>query len=207
MWYIDMKIISDIACEYNLDVVCVGALKKYVSELLKWNRSINLIGKSTEEDIWTRHIADCLQLLRYIDMNDVICDFGSGAGLPGIVLSIAGVKHMILMESDSRKCSFLQNVSSISGNKVDIINSRIESLNMDVDVVVARAFANLHDILQYGQCVRPKKHFLLFKGEKYNEEINDVKNTHFNDMYSIIVHPSSVNIGSVILQVGMRSAY
>src|SRR5690606_9447814 len=118
-------------------------LKEYQALLLKWNKAINLISKSTEENCWERHILDSLQLLNYIQDKDIhLVDIGSGAGLPGIVLSIAGVRRVTIVESDQRKCSFLLQASKLSSNKIEIVNDRIENLKgLSCDILTARAFA------------------------------------------------------------------
>jgi 16S rRNA (guanine527-N7)-methyltransferase len=72
-------------------------LLKYQSLLLKWNKSINLISKASENDLWERHINDSIQLLKYIDLMESVVDIGSGAGFPGIVLSIGGVQNVTLI--------------------------------------------------------------------------------------------------------------
>ena len=99
-------------------------LSEYVNLLLKWNERINLISKSTEKDVWLRHIIDSAQLKDFLNNDDVIVDVGTGAGLPGIVLSILGA-NTTLIECDSRKVSFLYEVSRILEIHPTIIDDRI----------------------------------------------------------------------------------
>ena len=79
-----------------------GQLENYIKLLLEWNNKINLIGKSTIDDLWSRHIVDSAQLMKFLSEEDLknckCADFGTGAGFPGIVLSILGVKNMTLIE-------------------------------------------------------------------------------------------------------------
>jgi 16S rRNA (guanine527-N7)-methyltransferase len=92
---------------HNVPREILDALEKYQSLTLKWNKTINLISCNTECDFWVRHILDSLQLMKYInDQNVHLIDVGSGGGFPGIVLSIAGIKNVTLVESDIRKSIF-----------------------------------------------------------------------------------------------------
>ena len=156
-------------------------LNKYVNLLLDWNNRINLIGKSTEIDILNRHILDSAQLINFLNKNELelaICvDIGTGAGLPGIVLSILGVKNMALIEKSPLKCNFLKEAVKISPNNIEIINDNISNiLNRKFDIVFSRALANLSKLLSYsinllnndGKCI-------FLKGKKLNEELNEAR--------------------------------
>ena len=90
-------------------------LKIYVELLLKWQRAINLIGPGTIADVWGRHVLDCGQLMPYIPRDKTpVVDIGSGAGLPGLIFAIMGVPDIKLVESDSRKCSFLREAARVT---------------------------------------------------------------------------------------------
>ena len=104
-----LKAIAQITNFYPISVSEIEKLESFVAILLKYNQEYNLIGKSTIDDIWHRHILDSAQLLQYIKNKDsVVGDFGSGAGFPGVVLSILGVKEVHLIEKSFRKCEFLK---------------------------------------------------------------------------------------------------
>jgi 16S rRNA (guanine527-N7)-methyltransferase len=135
---------------------------------------MNLISKLSEKDLLDRHIKDSGQLMKFLSPDDVVCDLGSGAGLPGIVLSIMGIKHVILIESDEKKVSFLKYASRSSANYVEIINDRVENISpIEVDVVVARALGTVDEILNFISKVTPRKFFLLPKGKEFKNEINE----------------------------------
>ena len=90
----------------------ISKLSTFHDELLKFNKKYNLISKSTENDIWNRHILDSAQLVNYIGFEDgkSLADMGSGAGFPGIVLAIFNNNpkfHVKLYEKSNIKCDFL----------------------------------------------------------------------------------------------------
>lgn len=145
----------------------------YIALLLKWNNSINLISKNiTIEELWSRHIYDCLNLLEFIKTTDKIIDVGSGGGFPGIVLALCGVKDITLIESDIRKAAFLLQASNLCGNKVTILNDRVENLDLECDVLTSRAFAPLSNILDLCSNIKVRKKCLFLKGKKAMLEID-----------------------------------
>ena len=86
--------------------------ERYVEDLLKWNKQINLIGPLTEGDIWRRHILDSAQLLPHIPSDaKTITDFGTGAGLPGLIIALAENYDVHLVESNRKKTSFLHHIA------------------------------------------------------------------------------------------------
>jgi hypothetical protein len=87
----------------------LARLETYVELLTSWNRRINLVGPNTIGDIWRRHILDSAQLFPLIPpAARRLVDFGSGAGLPGLILAIMGVPEVYLVESDQRKIAFMR---------------------------------------------------------------------------------------------------
>ncbi len=152
-------------------------LQLYVQLLKKWNQKINLIAEGSIKDIWRRHIADCLQLVPIIEKHAsaraTICDIGSGAGLPGVVVACALTNPVILVESDLRKVAFLRQAKAELGLKnIKIMAERIENCALKVDIVTARALAPIKDLLQYSQNLMHKNAFCVFlKGENWAKEI------------------------------------
>jgi 16S rRNA (guanine527-N7)-methyltransferase len=174
-------------------------LKAYVDLLLKWNAKINLISDKTVETIWQRHIEDSAQLLKSIEDLNVVClDIGSGAGLPGIILSIFGVKKVILVDSDTRKCIFLSEVKRLLDLNVEIVNTRIEDIHdISVDLIVSRGFSSVDEFFYKVQVVNYTK-ILMMKGEKWMSEI---KNAQKNWMFDYIDYHSVTNSESRIIEV------
>jgi|SaaInlStandDraft_6_1057023.scaffolds.fasta_scaffold11712_2 16S rRNA (guanine527-N7)-methyltransferase len=150
-------------------------LSQYVDFLLEANSSLNLISKSTEKVIWDRHIIDSMQLMKFINSNDgPLFDVGSGAGFPGIILSIAGVKTVYLVESRQKKANFLENAAKFSPNKIIVLNERVELTTPIVGATfVCRAFAPLNQIFTLcNNHINVAKNTIIPKGQNY---INEVK--------------------------------
>ena len=167
--------------------------------LLKWNKTINLISAKTSGDIMNRHILDSLQLLPLIDKNSKIIDLGSGAGFPAIILSIAGIKDITLIESDSRKTAFLLQASKLSNNNIEIINDRIENIdNLQCDIITSRAFAELYSIFEFSSKIKVRNKFLLHKGAGYKNEILKAQK-HW--LFNKTVHDSITSETGKILEI------
>lgn len=145
----------------------------YLELLEKWNNKINLVAKG--EDVWNRHILDSTQLIKFIDSEDKIIDVGSGAGFPGVVLSLMGVKDVTLIESDVRKSAFLLQAAKLSPHKITVMNERVEKLKLECDILTCRAFASIDNILNLCQSIKVNKKLLLLKGQKAMMEIEEAK--------------------------------
>lgn len=174
-------------------------LTKYIDFLIEYNNKINLIGKSTINDIWDRHITDSLQLVKNIDNYNIkIADLGSGAGLPGIPLSIIGIKEVYLFEKSVRKCEFLEQAKNFSNNKIIVRNENLNEIKKEnFDIIVSRALADLNTLLHFSKNLSTKSTKLLFlKGKKIYNEIEEAKKYwHFN--YKLIDSITS-NEGKII---------
>jgi 16S rRNA (guanine527-N7)-methyltransferase len=175
-------------------------LMEYIKLLLKWNNTINLISSSTVHEVAQRHIIDSLQLFKFIENKDIsIIDLGSGAGLPGVILSIAGIKKVTLVESNSRKVAFLRQAAQLSQGEVEVVNERLEEVaGLKCDIVTSRAFADLDKILTLSQGVEVTNKYLLHKGEKYQEEISKAKK-HW--LFNSKVHDSITSDYGKILEI------
>lgn len=134
-----------------------GRLDVLVAHLIKWQKTINLVGAKSLDEVWTRHIADGLQILEIAPASaTTFVDLGSGGGFPGLVLAAALAErpgaHVHLVESDQRKCAFLREASRAMQVLVTIHNERIESALAEWpdggDVVTARAVAPLKKLLE-----------------------------------------------------------
>ncbi len=102
---------ADIISEFALSKAQVDKLDFYLSSIIKHNKHTNLVGKSTIENIWDRHVLDCLQLTKHIINKKLkILDLGTGAGLPGILLSIVGYQRVLMMDSVKKKTDFVRKI-------------------------------------------------------------------------------------------------
>jgi 16S rRNA (guanine527-N7)-methyltransferase len=123
--------------------------------LLEWQQRMNLIASSTEPKIWTRHIADSLQLLALAPQAQTWVDLGSGAGFPGVVLACAladkAGARVYLVERSTKKAAFLREAVHATGAPAEIhavrLEDFVENLAVPVDVVTARALAPLAGLL------------------------------------------------------------
>ena len=128
-------------------------LNKYHELLLKWSKVINLVAPSTLSDAKMRHFIDSTQIIPLIPADaKILFDIGSGAGFPGMVLAIECPNISVhLIESDTKKCSFLSTISRETNTPVLIHNRRIESVDkledIKPDVITARALASLSELL------------------------------------------------------------
>ncbi|HYZ49196.1 MAG TPA: 16S rRNA (guanine(527)-N(7))-methyltransferase RsmG, partial [Sphingomonas sp.] len=130
-------------------------LDRFVELLLTWQRTTNLIAPSTAPHLWTRHVADSLQLLDLAPDARVWIDLGSGAGFPGLVLACALAdrpRSMVhLVESNAKKAAFLREATRVTAAPVSIHAKRleniVESFPDSVDAVTARALAPLRLLL------------------------------------------------------------
>jgi 16S rRNA (guanine527-N7)-methyltransferase len=130
-------------------------LDQFVAVLLDYQQRMNLIAHSTEPIIWTRHIADSLQLLALAEDARIWVDFGSGAGFPGLVIACAMAEIpgalVHLVESSTKKAAFLREAARLTGAAAEVHAERAESFvghaPGGIDVVTARAVAPLTELL------------------------------------------------------------
>jgi 16S rRNA (guanine527-N7)-methyltransferase len=175
-------------------------LGDYVELLEKWQKSINLIGTATIHTVWVRHIIDSAQLIRYIDPADKVVDIGSGAGFPGLVIAIMGIKNVTLVESDARKVAFLREAARVTQTEVVIINKRVESIDLkQYYLIIARGFAPLQAMIaMFSHALNVNHKLLLLKGKSYNSEIDAARKQWSFDYEAI---PSATDKDGVILSM------
>jgi 16S rRNA (guanine527-N7)-methyltransferase len=161
-----------------VDSVAMERLSAYLTVLAKWQRSINLVGPESMNDPWRRHILDSAQLAPLLpDGAPAVVDFGSGAGLPGVVIAILSGLRVDLVESNARKCGFLREAARVSGAKVTIHNDRIGDLApFNAGVITARACAPLTKLLDFAFLHLDNAGFSLFlKGHSAEAELTEAQ--------------------------------
>ena len=158
-------------------------LEAYYDILKEENTKYNLTRIISQEDVYLKHFYDSLTITKIVDINNQsICDLGSGAGFPGLVLAICFPNtKMTLIESNGKKCYFLNTVKEkLNLNNVNIINTRVEEYarkNREIfDVVTARAVAPLKHLLEYGvPLVKIEGSFIAMKAN-IEGEIENIDN-------------------------------
>ena len=166
-------------------------LEQFVKMVLNENKKHNLIGNNTENNIWTRHVIDSLQLVDFIQNEETIIDLGSGAGFPAIVLNIATNKQTILIEKSPVKAKFLQNVINTLKLNAEVKNEVLTKKNfknfaIKNSVVVSRAFKSIQEILDLLSNDKNVDKVVLLKGKTWQEEIKKVNNNILNNWnYSV----------------------
>ena len=148
----------------------------YSETLTKWQKSINLVSNSTLPNMWLRHFYDSAQLSGYITRTDKplkILDLGSGAGFPGLVLSILGLGEVILVEGVGKKCSFMKQIIQQTDINAIVYNKRIEDLAaFPVDLITSRACADLNKLLDLTEkFIKPATKCLFLKGKNVENEL------------------------------------
>ena len=180
--------------------------KIYEETLKKWQKKINLVSPTTLSDIINRHIMDSAQLAPLIiGRHKKILDMGSGAGFPGLVLAILnqnegrGDWNVHLVESDARKCAFIQEVARLTNTKIYLHNCRIESLtDFKADVITARALKEVKTLIEYAvPFLLPGTHCLFLKGKNVDLELEWATNS-----YNFVAKKiPSITQGSFILEI------
>ena len=158
-------------------------LLEYKKLLLDANQHMNLIGKSTIDDFDQRHFLDCIQIHEHMsEKNKLTADLGTGAGLPGILLSIVGYKNLHLVEKSPKKSAFLKNCKLRLGLDCTIHNQPLVEVSLsNARYIVARAFAPISKILNFTkQMVTDQTQYILLKGRSYLEELKLVSNQSFS---------------------------
>ena len=158
----------------NVSRETLDRLRLYVSLLLRWNQEINLIGRSTEQDLWRRHVLDSAQIYNLLPaVAFPLVDLGSGAGFPGLILAILGARDVHLVESDKRKAAFLRQAAQSTGLDVTIHAARIEELcPFRAAVVTARALAPLPKLLNLATRFESgETRYIFLKGQYVDDEL------------------------------------
>ncbi|SVA38959.1 uncharacterized protein METZ01_LOCUS91813 [marine metagenome] len=159
----------------------ITSLNIYEALLLENNRKFNLISKSTENILKTRHILDSAQVIDFIDKNSKICaDLGTGAGFPGIVLSILFKERKYpiridLYEKSPKKCQFLtQVVTKLDLDALVLEKNVLEQKNLEVGTIVARAFKPIQSIFKIvTKNFKNFKNLILFLGKNGKQTLLD----------------------------------
>ena len=158
-------------------------LEKYYEILERENKLYNLTAITEKESVFLKHFYDSLTIVKIIDLNDEsLCDLGTGAGFPGMVLKIMFPNLKItLIDATLKKCNFLEKViKELNLENIKVINARVEEYakieREKYDIVTARAVAPLKHLLEYGiPLLKVNGTFIAMKGN-INDELNGIEN-------------------------------
>ena len=170
-----LEVINILKKKLNFSDHSIEKLKRFTNLVLKENKNHNLIAKSTENQIWYRHILDSAQLVKFIDFNlNSLADLGTGAGFPGLVVEIFNKNkafHVKLYEKSPVKRRFLMGViKELSLNAKVLGDVRDEVI--DSEIIICRAFKKLDQIIQVSREIAKKPHkLMILKGQNAHKEI------------------------------------
>lgn len=164
-------------------------LDQFYHLLVEWNKKINLTRITSEEDVYLKHFYDSLTIVKVVDLNKVhtLCDVGTGAGFPGIVLKIVFPHLKItLIDSLQKRVNYLNSIiKDLSLNEIEAIHSRGEDYHEKFDVVTARAVANIEKLLTYTMHLVNNQGVLVAMKANITEELNPNVQQKINGKYTI----------------------
>jgi 16S rRNA (guanine527-N7)-methyltransferase len=187
----------------NLDIL--------VAEMERWQKIKNLVGPSAMSEIWSRHIADSLQLNAFVPSSGQWLDLGSGGGFPGLVLAMVRTEQKLgtvhLLESNGRKCAFLRHIVLRCGLDATVHEGRIEDLlpkfAAPVTVVSARALAPLSQLMGWSNGLLRNGALGIFpKGQDVDIELEEAS---ISWAFTAQLHQSKTDLSGKIVLVRMSA--
>ena len=172
----ELEVIKILQEELKFTDQSIDKLKMLETELLNANQKHNFIAKSTEDFIWSRHILDSAQLVKYINFKQgSLSDLGSGAGFPGLVLAIYNQNfnfHVKLYEKSPVKRDFLDKMIDKLKIKAELYPNVFDGI-IESEYIVSRAFKKLDKIIQVSREMIKRPHkLIILKGQNAQEEAN-----------------------------------
>ncbi len=168
--------------KFNVSRETIEKLNKYNDFLLENNKLLNLIGKTTEKHVFSRHFKDSAQIYDLIQDKSEIIDIGSGAGFPGIIIKILMENdkingNVILIDKSPKKCKFLKELSDKLSLILKIENLRLEDYKFNkISTIVSRAFKKtiqtIDILFKNNENIRS---IILIKGKTYQQELEEAK--------------------------------
>ena len=177
----------------------LNKLDSFYHKLIEWNERINLTRITEEQDVYLKHFYDSLTIAKVVDLRkkDTLCDVGTGAGFPGIVLKIVYPNLKItLVDSLLKRVNYLNTIiAELNLDNIKAIHSRGEDYKEKFDVVTARAVANIEKLLNFTMhLVNKDGIFVAMKGN-VEEEMTDQVVSKINKKYNL------VTINKFLLQI------
>ena len=175
--------------KFNVSRETIEKLNIYNDFLLENNKLLNLIGKTTENNVFSRHFTDSAQIYDLIDDKSEIIDIGSGAGFPGVIIKILMDSkkiegNVVLLDKSPKKCKFLDDLSKKLGLKVEIKNVKLENYKFyKISTIISRAFKKAIEtvdiLFKNNEKIRST---ILMKGKTYQQELEDAKKKYTFDL-------------------------
>lgn len=164
----------------------------YLDLLKKWHTKINLTSKKNFSKIWERHILDSSQAYPFVSQASSVLDVGTGAGFPGLILAIMGIKNIHLVEANRKKIVFLQEAIRLTEAPAILYNCRVEDFKeKKFNCIVSRAFASIEKFIETTVSLRTLNSYLLcFKGPSFQKELDQaLMKWHFEyETYPSVLH-------------------
>ena len=181
------KYLKSLASKINIQLneKEINKFELYMEQLLDWNKRINLTAIVREDDIILKHFIDSMTILKYISNSENVIDVGTGAGFPGIPVSIVKEDCQVtLVDSLNKRINFLNEViEKLKLEDIETIHSRIEDLGQDknhrekYDLVLCRALSSVRVLAEYTLPLTIDKGWsLYYKGPKLDEELTEASN-------------------------------
>ena len=170
---------------FNFSVEQLEKFYKYMNLLIEWNEKMNLTAITEPNDIILKHFIDSITINKYIENNAKVVDVGTGAGFPGIPLSIIRPDLQItLVDSLNKRLMFLQEIKKeLELKNIDIVHARVEEIGQNknyretFDIATSRAVANLSTLSEYlVPLVKIKGKCVCMKASDAEEEIKQAEN-------------------------------
>ena len=168
--------------KFNVSRETIEKLSIYNDFLLENNKLLNLIGKTTENHVFSRHFIDSAQIYDLIDDKSEIIDIGSGAGFPGVIIKILMDSkkvdgNVVLLDKSPKKCKFLNDLLNKLDLKFKIQNVKLEDYKFNkISTIVSRAFKKAIETIDILFKNNDKiRSIILMKGKTYQHELEDVK--------------------------------
>jgi len=192
--------IDELGHAANVSRETLDRLRAHEELLRRWQARINLVSQASLTDVWRRHFLDSLQLAKWVEPGRRALDMGSGAGFPGMVLSVAREAPIVLAESDARKCAFLREVRRVTNAPSEIAEGRVEAIEeRGFPLILARALAPVARLLEYAvPMLAPDGVCVFLKGARAEEELKEARASWHMD---VIERPSAADPRGVVLEI------
>lgn len=168
----------------------INKLDKYYELLIDWNKKINLTRITEKEEVYLKHFYDSLTITKVIDLTKVntLCDIGTGAGFPGVVLKIIYPNLKVtLVDALQKRVNYLNEIiKDLNLKDIEAIHVRGEDLKKKYDVVSSRAVANIEKLLTYTMHLLNKDGVMIAMKGNIDDELTKTIEDKINKKYKII---------------------